>query len=100
MFKQKAYVNIVNTRIIHTRAHEAIVFITEHPMSEKYENNVLYNGTRLWNCVTVVERNIQSYESMKSYLKDQILILTIPAVQQPCNIVLSLLLNAFCIPFL
>ena len=81
LFKQKANMNIVNTRIIQTRGHDALVFTTERPMSEKYKNTVLYKGATLWNCLTVVERYIQSYESMKIYLKDQILTLTIPTVQ-------------------
>ena len=53
--------NLVNTRVIHTRAHDAILFTTERPQSEKYKINVLYKGAVLWNQLTVTERNFHSY---------------------------------------
>ena len=47
MFKQKSNVEIVNSRVINTRIHNALLFITEKPNSEKYKNNVLYKAAVL-----------------------------------------------------
>ena len=80
MYKQKSNVDILNSRIINTRMHDALVFITNKPNSEKYKNNVLFKGPILWNSRTVEERNIQSYETLKNILKKEILKLTVPAV--------------------
>ena len=41
MFKQRTNVEIVNSRIINTRLHDALVFVNETPNSEKYKNNIL-----------------------------------------------------------
>ena len=78
MYKQKSNVSIVNSRVINTRLHDALVFISERPNNEKYKNNVLYKGPLLWNSRTVDVRNIQSYDKLKSYLKKEIFDLTVP----------------------
>ena len=78
MFKQKDNMNLVNTRVIHTRAHDAILFITERPNSEKYKINVLYKGAVLWNELTVPERNFHSYISFKNHLKKLAFAQTVP----------------------
>ena len=44
MFKQKSNDSIINSTVINTRLHDALVFINEKPNSEKYKNNVLYKG--------------------------------------------------------
>ena len=49
MFKQKGNVEIVNTRNVRTRAHNALLFTTLKPNSEKYKRNVYYKGALLWN---------------------------------------------------
>ena len=72
--------NIVNTRVIQTRAYDAISFDTECPKSEKYKNNVLYKGATLWNLLTIPERYIESNDSMKKHLKDLIYNHTVPYI--------------------
>ena len=59
MFKQKGNVDIVNTRNVRTRAHDAISFTKNKPNNEKYKRNVLYKGALAWNALPVIERNIE-----------------------------------------
>ena len=80
MYKQKTNVEIINCRVIHTRLHDALVFVTKKPNSEKYKNNVLYKGPTLWNARTVKERNIDSYDHLKKYLKKEIFKQTVPVI--------------------
>ena len=44
MYKQRTNVQIVNTRNVCTPMHDALLFTTEKPNSEKYKKNVLYKG--------------------------------------------------------
>ena len=81
MFKQMANASIINSRVINTRLHDALVFTNEKPNSKKYENNVLYKGSILWNARIVAERNFQSYDFFFKYLKNEIFEQTLPAVQ-------------------
>ena len=69
MFKQKTNMSKDNIRVTHTRAHDALLFTTERPLSDKYKTNVLYKGAMLWNLLTVSICNIESYNCMKKYLK-------------------------------
>ena len=69
---------IINSRVINTRLHDALLFVTEKPNSEKYKNNAFYKGPLLWNSRTVAERNIQSYDILKSTLKKEIMRQTLP----------------------
>ena len=71
MFKQKSNKEIVNTRLVHTRAHDALLFTTIRPKSEKYKINVYYQGTLIWNAMNVHERSIETYTELKCYLKKQ-----------------------------
>ena len=64
--------------MIQTRAHDALLFITERPQSEKFKNNVLYKGAVFWNELTVHERTFHSYDSFKNYLKKQAFEKTVP----------------------
>ena len=82
MYKQKRNYAIINTREVFTRAHDAILYVFDRPNSEKYKNNVLYKGAIEWNSLTVEERQIQTYEIMKSYLKNKIYQQTVPALIQ------------------
>ena len=52
MYKQKSNMDIVNSRIINTRLHDALVFTNKKPNNEKYKNSVLYKGSILWNSRT------------------------------------------------
>ena len=78
MYKQKNNMNIVNSRVINTRLHDALVFANNKPNSEKYKNNVLYKGSVLWNSRSVRDRNIESYETLKKLLKNEAMTLTVP----------------------
>ena len=71
MYKQKQNISIINTRDV-CLAHDVVLFLFERSNSEKYQNNVLFKGAVLWNALSVEERKIQMYESMKSYLKTEI----------------------------
>ena len=68
MFKQKSNVNIVNNRKVCTRMHDAIVFTTFKPNSEKYKRNVLYKGALAWNSLSVAIRKSQTYTLLKDLL--------------------------------
>ena len=72
MYKQKQNIFIINTRDVYTRAYDAVLFLFERPNSEKFKNNGLFEVAVLWNALSVEERKIQMYESMKSYLKTEI----------------------------
>ena len=80
MYKQKTNVNIINSRVINTQLHNALLFTNEKPNSEKYKNNVLYKGSILWNSHTVEVRNFQSYDYLTNLLKKVIFEQTIPAL--------------------
>ena len=57
MFKQKHIVEIVSNRNVYTKAHDAILYITCKPKSERYKNNVSYKGAIIaWNSVSVKSR--------------------------------------------
>ena len=74
MFKQRDNMNFVNNRKVNTRAHNATLFVTKRPNSEKYKLNVYYKGALLWNETTVPERSIETYDELKVYLKNQALL--------------------------
>ena len=69
MFKQKNNVDIINNRQVNTRAHDALLFITSRPNSEKYKLNVYYKGALEWNNMTIFERSMDTYEELKDHLK-------------------------------
>ena len=72
MFKQKGNVDIVNTRNIRKRAHDAILYTTVKPNNETYKRNVYYKGALLWNNLIANERNIEMYEKFKNTQKKEI----------------------------
>ena len=72
MYKQRHNVNIVNTRNIRTRAHDALIFKTERPQNEKYKRNIFYKGALSWNSLPVYERNIETYEKFKENQKKKL----------------------------
>ena len=81
MFKQRSNMSIVNVRVIHTRAHDALLFNTERPQSEKYKNNVLYKGPTIWNSLSANTRNILDYECLKSLLYANAIANTVPIIR-------------------
>ena len=67
MFKQKGNINLINNRKVRTRAHDAILFTTLKPNSEKYKRNVLYKGAIAWNNLHIDDRNINSKKNLKRH---------------------------------
>ena len=78
MFKQKHNVTIVNNRNVHTRAHEALLYTTLKPNSEKYKNNVFYKGALAWNSLSVQIRKTQTYSSLKDILNERLILAVVP----------------------
>ena len=78
MFKQKGNLLIVNTRNICTRAHDAIVFTTIRPNSEKYKTNVFYKGAVAWNDLNVATRQSQTYTILKNLLNEKLIAEIVP----------------------
>ena len=81
MFKQKGNVDIVNTRNVCTRAHDAVLYTTIKPNNEKFKRNIFYKGALSWNTLPVSDRNVDRYEVFKDIQKKKVLkILDIPQV--------------------
>ena len=78
MFKQKHNVDLVNNRTVCTRAHDAILFITKKPNSEKYKINVFYKGALAWNSMSVQIRRSQTYTLLKDVLNENLIQAIIP----------------------
>ena len=70
MFKQKNNLEIVNNRQVFTRLHDATLFVTNRPKSEKYKINVLYKGALIWNSMSIEERAVETYDELKKLLKN------------------------------
>ena len=45
MYKQQTNVDIVDKRNVNTRAHDALLFVTNEPNNEKYKQNVNSQST-------------------------------------------------------
>ena len=78
MFKQKHNVDLVNNRTVCTRAHDAILFTTKKPNSEKYKINVFYKGALAWNSMSVQIRRSQTYTILKDVLNENLIQAIIP----------------------
>ena len=78
MFKQKHNNCIVNDRNVYTRSHDAILFTTVKPNSEKYKNNVLYKGAIAWNGLSVAIRKSQTYSILKELLNKRLIAEIVP----------------------
>ena len=78
MFKQKHNVEIVNTRNVYTRAHDAVLYVTHKPNSEKYKKNVFYKGPIAWNSLSVQIRKTQTYTSLKDVLSELLIEAIVP----------------------
>ena len=76
MYKQKNNLSIVNTRNLGTRLHDAILFTTKKPNSEKYKLNVLYKGALAWNSVAI--RKSQTYIILKDILNEKLISEIVP----------------------
>ena len=70
MFKQKYNADLVKVPAVFTRLHDAISFKTVKPNIEKFKNNPLYKGAKLWNTLAADIRNLEDYSNFKSYLKE------------------------------
>ena len=69
---------IVNIREIPTRIHDAVLFTTIKPNSEKYKMNVFYKGALAWNSLSVAIRKSQTYLSIKDLLNEKIVTEIVP----------------------
>ena len=78
MFKQKHNAEIVNNRNVFTRAHQALLYTTQKPNSEKYKINVFYKGALAWNGLSVQIRKSQTYTSLKDVLNDNLSLAIVP----------------------
>ena len=65
MFKQQNNTDLVDQRMIRTRAHNGTLFKVEYPYLEKYKQSTYYRGALLWNGLSAATRNIASYTSFK-----------------------------------
>ena len=63
-FKQQNNSDLVDQRIIRTRAHGKI-YIKKRAYLEKYKQSTFYHGALLWNGLSAATRNIASYTSFK-----------------------------------
>ena len=64
---------LLNTREIRTRAHDAPIFNTKVPRCEAFRRSVQYAGSVMWNSLTPQERNIPSYKQFKEVQKRNML---------------------------
>ena len=61
-----------------TRLHDAILFTTKKPNSEKYKLNVLYKGATAWKSLSVVIRKSQTYITLKDILNEKLISEIVP----------------------
>ena len=59
--------------------HDAVLFSTQKPNSEKYKNNVLYKGAITWNSLSVAIRKSQKYSILKDLLNVKLIAEVVPA---------------------
>ena len=78
MYKHKGNIFIVNNRNVRTRAHDAVLFQTTKPNSEKYKKNVFYKGALAWNSLNVQVRKAQTYMNIKNILNQQLITALVP----------------------
>ena len=72
MFKQQDNLEIVNSRKINTRAHDALLFTTYKPKNEKCKQNVYYRGAISWNNLPAIERNIPVFDKFREVQKKKL----------------------------
>ena len=58
MFKQKSNANLIVTREIRTRRHDALIFETCRPNLKLFKKSTIYRGTLEWNNLATIARNI------------------------------------------
>ena len=73
MYKQKHNMEIVNNRNVYTSAHDAVLYTTLKPNSEKYKRNVYYKGAIAWNSLSVQIRKTQTYTCLKDLLNERLI---------------------------
>ena len=69
MYKQKNNMENLNNRQVYTSAHDAPLFNTFCPNSEKFKINVYYKGALILIAMTVQERSMDTYTELEVYLK-------------------------------
>ena len=66
MYKRLGNIDLINRGNIRTRLHDAIVFTTYKPNSEKSRQNVIYRGALEWNKLNKEQRLLANFKSFKS----------------------------------
>ena len=62
MHKLKSNVDLLKTKCAIRRLHDASVFVTYKPNSEKAKSNVMYKGAIKWNELSPIKRNLDFTE--------------------------------------
>ena len=70
MYKRCQNVLYLAQEEVRTRLHDAPVLFVPFPNNETFKKNVIYRGSTAWNSLNVDERNIPTFESFKSMLKN------------------------------
>ena len=64
-FKRSQIAKYIQTPNRQLRMYEAPVFIEHQSQNATFERSILYKGAKVWNQLTVDERNINCYEKFK-----------------------------------
>ena len=73
MFIRKRNTNLLNTREIRTRAHDAPLFNVLIPRCEAFKRSVGYFGSEMWNSLKPALRNLKEYLAFKQVQKKEML---------------------------
>ena len=73
MYTRLARRDLINSREIRTRAHDAPLFNVSIPRCEAYKRSVSYFGSLEWNNLPPATRNINPYLAFKYFLKKTML---------------------------
>ena len=65
MYKRQGRRELMNTREIRTRAHDAPLFNVTIPRCEAFKRSIRYFGSQEWNSLAPAIRNTDSYLAFK-----------------------------------
>ena len=69
MFKRSCNAELLDSRDIRTRAHDAPLFRVKIPNSEAYKRSIEYSGSVLWNSLPIETRNIRDHDIFRQNQK-------------------------------
>ena len=72
MYKQKTDHEILVSRVIRIRRHDAVIFETCRPIFEICKKSTIYRGMLKWNNLLVHIRNIETLVNFKSFKKQEL----------------------------